>query len=482
MHGRTSHSDSMFHRLGKLHTGIVWTNDSILKKTLSADLTNRLRKVYRYLHSSPYIDNRPAQGCVWFLDNYHVLIDAATVCQDSLTTDLNKHLPNIGDTSLDGTPRVFILAYELINASELQIDEQVLRAALSDYQEHAPLTVTEIWALPTMLRLFLLSVCLSSLVRLLLGNSSKYGDILPIHIHLDMEEETIISRSIHTLRLLGTIDWKVFFDSVSKLEAELTKDPAGIYAEMDFPTRDRYRKVIEEIAWQLGHTEIDIAHDVLNTARRASPLDIRRRHIGYYLIDRGRTEFERSLGFRPRWPERARRLIRKHASYFYLSCFALAVSLFMLPPLWLLARDNPPLVTWLVLAFLALVPACSLGMELLQWLVTRIFSPQRLPRMDFSKGIADTARTIVAVPAMLDNTGLTTQLINDLEVRYLSNPDPNLSFVLLTDFTDASEEEIPQDQELLRLAEAGIKNLNDRYADSARDKFYLLHLHIPLFH
>ena len=465
----------MFHRLGKLHTGIVWNNDSILKNTLAADLTKRLRKIYRYLHSSPYIDARPAQGCVWFLDNYHVLIDAATICQEGLNSDLNKHLPNIGDTSLSGTPRVFILAYELINASELQIDKQVLRAALSDYQAHAPLTVAEIWALPIMLRLFLLSVCLSSMARLLPGNSSKNGDILPLQIHLDMEEETIISRSIQALRLLGTIDWEIFFDAVSKLEVELAKDPADIYAGMDFPTRDRYRKVIEEIAWQLGRTEIDIARDVLNTAHRAPPLDIRRRHIGYYLIDRGRSGFERSLGFRPRRSERMRRLIKKHASYFYLSSFALAVSLFMLPPLWLLARDKPPLVTWLVLTFLALVPACSLGMELLQWLVTRIFTPQRLPRMDFSKEIADTARTIVAVPAMLDNTGLTTQLINDLEVRYLSNPDANLSFVLLTDFTDASEKEIPQDQELLRLAEAGIKNLNDRYADSARDKFYLLH-------
>ena len=115
--------------------------------------------------------------------------------------------------------------------------------------------------------------------------------------------------------------------------------------------------------------------------------------------------------------------------------------IFMLPPFLLLARDNPPIATWCLLIFLALMPASNLGVELLHWLVTRMFRPERLPRMDFSRGITHDAKTIVAVPAMLDNAPLTTQLVEDLEVRYLSNPDPGLSFVLLTDFSDAPAKE-----------------------------------------
>ena len=114
-------------------------------------------------------------------------------------------------------------------------------------------------------------------------------------------------------------------------------------------------------------------------------------------------------------------------------------------------------------------------MGLVQWLVTRIFPPELLPRMDFSKGIADDARTVVAVPAMLDNAEVTRRLIHDLEVRYLSNPDPNLSFVLLSDFVDAAEKEMPHDEARLKLAETRIKALNRRYADAGRDTFYLLH-------
>ena len=475
MHGRNSHSESMFQQLGKLHAGISWGNDSVFKKPLAADIAKRLQKTYRKLHSKRYEDKHISMASELFMDNSHVLTDAASVCQNFLVADLYQHLPHATNANQEDVPRVFLLACELIKASKLQFDDQALQDTLSAYQEHAPLLVAEIWALPIMLRLILLSECLSSMTNLLPDKPLEGSDVPLSFMHLEMQAETLIPRAIQALRVLGTIDWRDFFDAVSKLETELAADPAGIYAGMDFPTRDRYRKVIEEIAWQLGRSEFDVARDVLNMAQLAPASDMRRRHIGYYLVDRGRSGFEHSVGFRPRRPERIRRWIQRHAVFLYLFCFTMALVLFMLPPLLLLSCEAPPLASCFILALLALVPASSLGMELLHWLVTRTFSPQRLPRMDFTKGIANDARTIVVVPAMLDNDALTTQLIKDLEVRYLSNPDSNLSFVLLTDFTDAHEKELPGDQELVKLAEAEIVTLNKRYAGSDHDKFYLLH-------
>ena len=40
----------------------------------------------------------------------------------------------------------------------------------------------------------------------------------------------------------------MFFDRVSLVEKVLREDPAGAYAAMDFPTRDRYRHSIEELS------------------------------------------------------------------------------------------------------------------------------------------------------------------------------------------------------------------------------------------
>ncbi|MGB5488989.1 MAG: glucoamylase family protein [Lysobacterales bacterium] len=458
-----------------MNSDISWGDDTILKKLLLVEISKRLQKIYDQLQPAPHDEERLALARELFLDNFNVLTHAAVVCQEFLVEALYRRLPVAAGSSHDGLPRIALLACALINTSELQLDEKVMRGALSDYQEYAALTVAEIWALPIMLRRLLLSECISAMAKLLPDESLEDHATLSRFIDLEMPAESVISRSINALRLLDTIDWKDFFDAVSKLEAELALDPAGVYAAMDFPTRDRYRKVVEGIAWQLGRTESEIAGEVLAAAHSAPPTDVRRRHIGYYLIDRGLGEFEQGLGFRPCTTERIRRLIRRHATGFYLSGFAVSMGIFMLPPFLLLVRDNPPLATWCLLIFLALMPASNLGVELLHWLVTRMFHPERLPRMDFSKGITHDAKTIVAVPAMLDNAPLTTQLVEDLEVRYLSNPDPGLSFVLLTDFLDAPAKESPADKQLLKQAEVAIHDLNQTYADSERDKFYLLH-------
>jgi len=181
MHGRVSHwgaapAESLFRHLGKQHADIRWSDDSIFKKPFASDIAKNLRKIYQHLQISDDTRERQPLASEWFLDNYHVLIDAAAVCRESLVSDLYGHLPDVDDASHDGTPRVFLLACELIVASKLQIDEQMLRSSLLAFQEHAPLTVAEIWALPIMLRLILLSAGVSSMAKLLPAQFSPSVD------------------------------------------------------------------------------------------------------------------------------------------------------------------------------------------------------------------------------------------------------------------------------------------------------------------
>jgi hypothetical protein len=103
--------------------------------------------------------------------------------------------------------------------------------------------------------------------------------------------------------------------------------------------------------------------------------------------------------------------------------------------------------------------------------------------MDFSSGIPLSARTLVVVPAMLTGARGIDDLVEALEVRYLANQDANLRYALLTDFSDAPEESLAGDAELLRLAEDGIGALNEKYATvrgvateaGHDDIFFLLH-------
>ena len=116
---------------------------------------------------------------------------------------------------------------------------------------------------------------------------------------------------ITSMRLMSAVDWAEFFESVSLVDEVLRAE--SDFAAMDFPTRDRYRHAIEELARGSGRTEIEVARRALEAAQRAAPSRRRRRRDaareqdpGYYLISSGRAAFERELGFRAP----VRRLVR----------------------------------------------------------------------------------------------------------------------------------------------------------------------------
>jgi len=96
--------------------------------------------------------------------------------------------------------------------------------------------------------------------------------------------------------------------------------------------------------------------------------------------------------------------------------------------------------------------------------------------MNFSKWIPKEFRTMVGIPALLTNQEDVKFLLDQLELHYLANMDNNIGFVLLTDFSDAPEETMREDQTLLNLAVQGIEQLNDQYqGDKGRRPFYLFH-------
>jgi len=59
-----------------------------------------------------------------------------------------------------------------------------------------------------------------------------------------------------------------------------------------------------------------------------------------------------------------------------------------------------------------------------------------------------------------------------LKCGFLANRDANLHFGLLTDFRDAEEETLPEDEPLLQLVRQRIEELNTKYGFS-RGRFLL---------
>ena len=127
-----------------------------------------------------------------------------------------------------------------------------------------------------------------------------------------------VRNAITSMRLMSAVDWAELFESVSLVDATLRAD--SDFADMDFPTRDRYRHAIEELARGSQHSELEVARRVIRATQRekALPRDDgeenarREQDPGYFLISSGRRDLEQELGFRvPVQPlARARRRAR----------------------------------------------------------------------------------------------------------------------------------------------------------------------------
>jgi cyclic beta-1,2-glucan synthetase len=291
-------------------------------------------------------------------------------------------------------------------------------------------------------------------------------------------DQVSISNSIGSLRLLGSMDWPEFVEALSLVEQTLKTSSGGVYAAMDFASRDRYRHAVEEVAKTSGQSEVAVAHRAIELAQTGADRhgeDDRSAHVGYYLIDQGLAELEAAT--QARLTPAA--MLRRWASRFPLLLYLGAITLGTLPLAvgLLMAARAQGLADWALppLALLALLASSQLAVALVNWLVTLLASPHPLPRMDFSKGIPSTLRTLVVVPTLLISPRGIANLIEALEVRFLANRDGNLHFGLLTDFRDAAEETLAEDATLLHLAQEGIEALNERYADAGNDRFFLFH-------
>ncbi len=284
---------------------------------------------------------------------------------------------------------------------------------------------------------------------------------------------------VTSLRWSAALDWQQFFESVSLVDVVLRQDPW--YEQLEFATRDHYRQVIEELARGSKQSEIDVAKQVIALVQSAAPHNPQQRtvttplgeqHItpqkliresGYYLLDKGRSDLEHALGFKPTLRQSVIRrglhlgLPLYLTSLFFLTLLLLALA--VMPALQL------GLATWwvLVLALLASLPASDLALSLVNTFVTNAVPPRKLPRLEFKEGIPDSFTTLVAVPVLLGNREQLQASLNHLEEHYLANVDEVLDFALLSDYQDAAQETMPGDDELLAAARAGIAGLNERY-------------------
>jgi cyclic beta-1,2-glucan synthetase len=409
-----------------------------------------------------------APAAEWLLDNYYVVERAFAVLREDLARDFEQRLPRLATGPLAGRPLVWSLAREIVAAGEGYVDVETTTRLTAEFQALRRLSIAEGWALPILLR--------GALLERLGGVAPEIAppaEAQALATDRAGAADHVVATCIRSLRAVDVADWKVFFEEVSATEAILRRDPSGTYARMDFETRDRYRKAVEDLALHSGRAEEEVAEAALGAARSGG--EGRAAHIGYHLIDAGATPLASALGAHPPWRTRTRRFLKRHPTAVYLGAIASLTVVHegvLCAVLHALGSDVVPAVA---AALLALMPAATVAVTLVNTLVTRVMPPLALPKMDFTRGIPPDCRTVVAVPALLGCDDDVAALLARIELHWLANADANLHVAVLTDFADAEAVDRPEDDALVGRMAQGVRALNAHHGTAAHDPFHLLH-------
>ncbi|MGE4429995.1 MAG: glucoamylase family protein [Sphingobium sp.] len=409
----------------------------------------------------------------WLLDNDYQIQRAILQIEEDLPAKFYRKLPGLSGDG-QGRPRIHELAHSLLQASHLQVSMGTAVVFVSQYQQQMPLSIAEIWAFPTMLRIACLELLIAGFSRLFPDTEPPFPvEAAPHAAAAAVDETECVARAIANLAVISTIQWNDFFDQTSHVEAILRRDPAGVYPHMDFETRDNYRHAIEQLADHARQPEWEVAERALRQCHSSG--DAPSGHVGYWLIDEGRPYFEDALDSRVLGLESlGRRILRYPGQLYAIALFIAGLAAFILPALYL-AWTETQIGYWLLGIALSILPATVLSITVVNWLVTQIVPPRVLPKMDFRDGIPADCATAVVMPVLVARLPDIDPLLRRLEAHRLANPDPALHFVLLSDHADAPTETLPTDAAIERALVSGIEALNARHAGRGHGPFHLMH-------
>lgn len=294
--------------------------------------------------------------------------------------------------------------------------------------------------------------------------------IISFELRRQASAQVTVGNILTSIHYMNSLDWREFIENVNIIDPILARDPSGAYPLMNFQTRDTYRHVLEGIAKGSKISEFEAAQRLLKLAEKNEGT---KSHIGYFLVDKGRREFEKECGYKPAIKKRMVKFILKHPTVLYLSCISLLTLAMLSAVLYYYKNFSPDALTITLIALLALFPASELALSFVNHYVTYFKRPVPLPRMDFERGIPESSTSMVVIPTLFTRPEVIDELVQRLEIHYLSNNEPHVTFALLGDFADAQSESTPADRKLIDLALKRIDELNAKYPSEDYQRFHV---------
>ncbi len=303
-------------------------------------------------------------------------------------------------------------------------------------------------------------------------------DIIGMESKLQASLQVKISSAFTSLIEVSAIDWEGVFEKVSVIERILNEDPARVYENMDFPTRDAYHHEIEIISRDIEVEEIEIAKKSVELSKDSFSQGRRKLcgHVGYYLLGKGNRYLKKSMDYNPNILKKMLDFIKERKGFLYFPGLFIITAVFLYYILLFTINNyEAGWITYFAMAVFTFILVLTASIEFINYLATRLSCTKKLPSMDFEEGIPDECKTAVVMPVIIGSKKQIKKYTDDLETYYLANRSDNLYFALLGDFKDAGSRETPEDAGLLEYAAERINRLNSKYSgDERKEVFFFL--------
>ena len=130
------------------------THEQLLKRL--ADNEEVLVEVHTLLSRSLKAGRPIVPAGEWLLDNFYLIEEQILIGKKHLPKDYSELLPKLASGASKDLPRVYDIAIEIISHSDGRVDLYSLNKFISAYQSKNKLDLSELWAIPIMLRLALI--------------------------------------------------------------------------------------------------------------------------------------------------------------------------------------------------------------------------------------------------------------------------------------------------------------------------------------
>ena len=280
---------------------------------------------------------------------------------------------------------------------------------------------------------------------------------------------------ITSIKEINRIDFSEIFSYMNASEEILKQDPSGIYTQMDEESKSYYRRKLEKLARKNKISEIYIAEKIIDLCQQVQDSnnleDIKKSHIGYYLLKKDGIEKLNNLLEIKNY----KTLNDRQKSRLYVASSTL-IPLYLCFVIYIFLIINNK-TFWLSTFALVIsyIPISEIFFRIQNYLLSKIKAPTMLPKIDYDKGIPENKSTFVVIPTILKSKEKVQEMFEKLEVYYLANKSENLYFALLGDCSEESVKVKDEDYEVISSGVDICKKLNEKYKTDKFNKFHFLY-------